>query len=173
MLFQFSYVGRAAHASRPPALTPFISGYLVSREPFGRAAVSNASEVLCVVAKTPAPKPTAPLLSFLKGKLAGAEVLEPSPSTLTVWCPTGWTTPQRYLWPTNGRTNEVGSAASGSAKGFSKIARPSQDSATRPQKKCVFALACASQRMRCAKRTCLVDEAIFCKGIRMSKRVLG
>ena len=70
--------------------------------------------------------------------------------------------------PTDGRTNEVGSAASGSAKGFSKIARPSQDSATRPQKKCVFALACASQRVRCAKRTCLVDEAIFCKGTTLS-----
>src|SRR5207302_1361730 len=28
------------------------------------------------------------------GKLAGAEGFEPSPSTLTVWCPTGWTTPQ-------------------------------------------------------------------------------
>jgi hypothetical protein len=33
--------------------------------------------------------------AILEGKLAGAEGFEPSPSTLTVWCPTGWTTPQR------------------------------------------------------------------------------
>src|SRR5215469_3283569 len=30
-----------------------------------------------------------------QGKLAGAEGFEPSPSSLTVRCPTGWTTPQR------------------------------------------------------------------------------
>jgi hypothetical protein len=30
-------------------------------------------------------------------RLAGAEGFEPSPSSLTVRCPTGWTTPQRVL----------------------------------------------------------------------------
>src|SRR5260370_17280843 len=38
--------------------------------------------------------------------LAGAEGFEPSPSTLTVWCPTGWTTPQLELRPTT--SNELG-----------------------------------------------------------------
>ena len=31
------------------------------------------------------------------GKLAGAEGFEPSPSSLTVRCPTSWTTPQREI----------------------------------------------------------------------------
>ena len=33
--------------------------------------------------------------AILLGNLAGAEGFEPSPSSLTVRCPTGWTTPQR------------------------------------------------------------------------------
>src|SRR5208282_1483946 len=35
--------------------------------------------------------------SFTTRELAGAEGFEPSPSSLTVRCPTGWTTPQRRL----------------------------------------------------------------------------
>src|SRR2546430_13445163 len=35
---------------------------------------------------------------FLEGKLAGAEGFEPSPSSLTVRCPTSWTTPQRAVF---------------------------------------------------------------------------
>jgi hypothetical protein len=45
-------------------------------------------------------------VAVLEGKLAGAEGFEPSPSTLTVWCPTGWTTPQLELRPTT--SNELG-----------------------------------------------------------------
>ena len=33
--------------------------------------------------------------SILEGKLAGAVGFEPTPSALTVRCPTGWTTPQQ------------------------------------------------------------------------------
>ncbi len=36
-----------------------------------------------------------PVLLYSGGKLAGAEGFEPSPSSLTVRCPTSWTTPQR------------------------------------------------------------------------------
>src|SRR5256885_16562943 len=61
-------------------------------------------------------------------ELAGAEGFEPSPSTLTVWCPTGWTTPQQHFPSTYRRTNRVGSAAQDAAKGFSKIPRSSPDS---------------------------------------------
>jgi hypothetical protein len=34
-----------------------------------------------------------------EGSLAGAEGFEPSPSSLTVRCPTSWTTPQRLPRP--------------------------------------------------------------------------
>src|SRR6266566_6023657 len=43
-------------------------------------------------------QPTPPIASFLEGKLAGAEGFEPSPSSLTVRCPTSWTTPQRAVF---------------------------------------------------------------------------
>jgi hypothetical protein len=59
--------------------------------------------------------------------LAGAEGFEPSPSTLTVWCPTGWTTPQQLRRPLcsrteqdrGGRAKQVGSAAGGCDEGSS------------------------------------------------------
>src|SRR5206468_13085903 len=35
--------------------------------------------------------------SWSGGELAGAEGFEPSPSSLTVRCPTSWTTPQRAI----------------------------------------------------------------------------
>jgi hypothetical protein len=45
-------------------------------------------------------------------ELAGAEGFEPSPSTLTVWCPTGWTTPQqRAATASIADGNKLGSAA--------------------------------------------------------------
>ena len=37
------------------------------------------------------------LLGGKEASLAGAEGLEPSPSALTVRCPTDWTTPQRAV----------------------------------------------------------------------------
>ena len=46
--------------------------------------------------------------------MAGAEGFEPSPSTLTVWCPTSWTTPQQG--------DGVGSAVKGAAEGIGTIA---------------------------------------------------
>src|SRR5579859_7408727 len=66
--------------------------------------------------------------------LAGAEGFEPSPSTLTVWCPTGWTTPQRSLRPRRprrrGRLRRRGHDG-----GFSKIARRSKTSTIGGRKK--------------------------------------
>ena len=59
--------------------------------------------------------------------MAGAEGFEPSPSSLTVRCPTSWTTPQRALpapaWPGSRNRDQVGSAAIGAAEGVNKIPR--------------------------------------------------
>jgi hypothetical protein len=50
--------------------------------------------------------------AFVSEELAGAEGFEPSPSTLTVWCPTGWTTPQRHSATAEiARIDKLGSAA--------------------------------------------------------------
>jgi hypothetical protein len=40
----------------------------------------------------------------LEEKLAGAEGFEPSPSSLTVRCPTSWTTPQQSCETARGKT---------------------------------------------------------------------
>src|SRR5260221_14049088 len=69
-------------------------------------------------------------------KLAGAEGFEPSPSTLTVWCPTGWTTPQRRSpAPTASGFPESGWAPlqNGAAEGSSKIPCPCISQAPLPQ----------------------------------------
>jgi hypothetical protein len=55
--------------------------------------------------------------------MAGAEGFEPSPSTLTVWCPTSWTTPQLCLAAKAAASNGVGSAVEGAAEGSLKITR--------------------------------------------------
>src|SRR5882672_7561016 len=67
------------------------------------------------------------ILSVGGRKLAGAEGFEPSPSSLTVRCPTSWTTPQRALPPRRGRgrasADWIGSAATSAAEGVYKIPR--------------------------------------------------
>jgi hypothetical protein len=73
------------------------------------------------------PNETSDTIIVLRGKLAGAEGFEPSPSTLTVWCPTGWTTPQRRSpAPTASGFPESGWAPlqKGAAEGSSKIPCP-------------------------------------------------
>ena len=57
---------------------------------FGNIGVSKKESVLESVLNRPTPI----LVAIREGELAGAEGFEPSPSSLTVRCPTGWTTPQ-------------------------------------------------------------------------------
>src|SRR5215475_9444124 len=65
-------------------------------------------------------------LNVVGEKLAGAEGFEPSPSSLTVRCPTGWTTPQRAR-PQGGQKKHHPQGRlrrkKRAAKGSSKIAR--------------------------------------------------
>jgi hypothetical protein len=64
--------------------------------------------------------------AILLGELAGAEGFEPSPSSLTVRCPTSWTTPQQLTAPTSapkvhsGHTGARYSAAEEDGKESSK-----------------------------------------------------
>ncbi len=48
-----------------------------------------------------------PIAPARKKKLAGAEGFEPSPSSLTVRCPTSWTTPQRAIAGEVQKTRDV------------------------------------------------------------------
>src|SRR6516162_788122 len=59
----------------------------------------------------------------LKGKLAGAEGFEPSPSSLTVRCPTSWTTPQQSCETARGKTEAGRLRRNARRKTYRRIAR--------------------------------------------------
>src|SRR5260370_36829591 len=68
-------------------------------------------------------------------KLAGAEGFEPSPSSLTVRCPTSWTTPQRRAADPGWRARqERRLRPKRTAEGACKIPRPCRRQMPRPTK---------------------------------------